>query len=223
MVAFDFFRQQWCYPYSGRTWDDLTRWANAAMFNISIEYLWPLLRIPSNRFAIDLGCGNGWAAYLLSSFRQVLAIDTSEPALKTICPAFGKGIHRVLADGMDLPLLNESVDIIFMNSTYHHMPDRGVALTEWHRVLKLGGRLVATGEMWSSQADIERRRENYRAIGVTDEDGFTKEELMSLLDASSFTAIEYLPIKYMEGMQHMGREQLVTDVGFNNGLILATK
>lgn len=236
----------WCgYPYrglkvqrvrrpdAGPLRDEvLVRDANAAMFNMAWDFFLPELSIPSRGFALDIGAGCGWASYLLSSHRRVVAIDIDRAMLAVICQDVGKGVRPIVADGRYLPFVDESLDFIFMNSGYHHIRDRLGAWDEWYRVLKPGGKLVATGESpLEDEAAVAALMEKYRAAGQQpDEMAYTKAELALALQNPKFTSLKYVRIKYQEKMQYMGSEELVIGdeeerlpgVSYN-GVILAIK
>ena len=220
------------YPYRSSASrpgkNDLVRDANAALFNIAWEFFWPLLCVPNDGFALDIAAGTGWASYLLSTHRRVIAIDIDYDVLSGICQQVGKGISPIVADGRHLPLAAESVDLIFMNSGYHHIEDRLGAWDEWYRVLKPGGRLVATGETPMENEEAVRQMNAVRqAEGAPcHEYSYTKAELALALEKASakFTLAKYIHIKYQENMQYLGNEQLVVgEEERSNGIILAIK
>jgi SAM-dependent methyltransferase len=59
--------------------------------------------------------------------------------------AASKGLETVRADAQRLPFVGETFDAALMISMLHHVEDRGAALAEARRILKLGGRLVLRG------------------------------------------------------------------------------
>lgn len=52
------------------------------------------------------------------------------------------GVRFEVGDAANLPLADDSVTIAWAIATYHHWPDRRAGLTEIHRVLAPGGRLL---------------------------------------------------------------------------------
>ena len=103
---------------------------------------------------VDLGCGTGFVSALLGCrlgpADRLVAIDLSEAALKTTArrwadrvgvAADGPGpcLEQVAGDGQTLALADESVDLLAMNASLHHVPDPKATLHQIDRVLKPGG------------------------------------------------------------------------------------
>lgn len=105
---------------------------------------------------LDLGCGSGTftlpMAHLVGESGQVHAVD--------IQPAFvEKTHHRAAATGFgdrtkfhscaasNLPLADDSLDMVFMIATLAEIPDKASALAEVRRVLKPQGRLAVSEEL----------------------------------------------------------------------------
>ncbi|NPV86953.1 MAG: arsenite methyltransferase [Anaerolineae bacterium] len=97
--------------------------------------------------AADVGAGTGFiAAGLAPLVRQVHVIDGSaamlEVARKNLADYPSIVYHH--AEGLALPLEDQSVDVVFANMYLHHCPDPLAAIREMARILKPGGRLVIT-------------------------------------------------------------------------------
>jgi HAD superfamily hydrolase (TIGR01509 family) len=95
----------------------------------------------------DVGAGTGFmAAGLAPLVQQVIVLDGS-PAMLDVARknlAEFKNVEYHQADGLSLPLLDESVDAAFANMYLHHCVDPLAAIREMVRSLKPGGRLVIT-------------------------------------------------------------------------------
>ncbi len=95
----------------------------------------------------DVGAGTGFlSAGLAPLVRQVHVIDGSEAMLEVArhnLQEFTNLIYK-RADGLALPLPDESLDAAFANMYLHHTPDPAAAIREMARVLRPGGRLVLT-------------------------------------------------------------------------------
>lgn len=82
---------------------------------------------------IDFGCGTKPYAYLFEDFQGAyLGLDVYS----------GKTVDLVY-DGKQIPLENESVDLVFSSSVFEHVEDIAYSLQEISRVLKPGGSLIA--------------------------------------------------------------------------------
>ncbi|PIS19245.1 MAG: hypothetical protein COY36_01525 [Zetaproteobacteria bacterium CG_4_10_14_0_2_um_filter_55_20] len=93
---------------------------------------------------LDLGCGTGFFLEDVSRIHtQSVGLDLSVAML-----AIGRekpGLERFVAgDGSCLPFASESFDVIVCRGSLHHMPDLERTLSEMHRVLARGGRVVIT-------------------------------------------------------------------------------
>lgn len=82
-------------------------------------------RLPSPRTILDFGCGIGATASVLSEVfpeAQIVGLDTSGESIRA---ARSLGLPRarfeVLEPG-ELPLESGSVDLVYSNGTFHHIP-----------------------------------------------------------------------------------------------------
>lgn len=97
---------------------------------------------------VDLGCGTGEQARLLSDrYRHagVLALDAALPMLAIAAGRRGrwrKRFHPVAADGHALPLAGGSADLVYSSLMAQWSPDPPGLLAELRRVLRPGGILV---------------------------------------------------------------------------------
>jgi SAM-dependent methyltransferase len=100
----------------------------------------------------DLGCGTGpltlRAAAAVAPSGRVEAVDISEEMLRVARARVGHAglthvtFHRAGAEA--LPLAERSVDVVLAGMSLMFVPDRAAAAREIARVLRPGGRLVAT-------------------------------------------------------------------------------
>ena len=104
---------------------------------------------------LDFGCGNGEQARIFAPhFDAVLGLDVSPvqlghfaAALHDASDAAGSGsvpsnCLPVRYDGFRLPVADASTDQVISFEVLEHVADEDAALSEIHRVLKPGGRLV---------------------------------------------------------------------------------
>jgi SAM-dependent methyltransferase len=97
---------------------------------------------------LDIGCGTGAMSQKLAPFGNVVSADFSPLAL-----AFSKRRHLTrlcAADAMRLPFRDNSFDVIVALDILEHLRDDQAALCEFQRVLKPGGRVVATVPAYKS-------------------------------------------------------------------------
>ena len=115
---------------------------------------------------LDLGCGTGALFQQIArQARAVFGIDFSEVAIagsgKRVPDA---GLSR--ASVMDLPFRKSSFDTLVASEILEHLPDDRKALSEWRRVLKPEGRLVATvpahPHLWGHHDELCHHQRRYR-------------------------------------------------------------
>jgi ubiquinone/menaquinone biosynthesis C-methylase UbiE len=92
--------------------------------------------------ALDAACGTGrHTAYLASLGHEVIGVDSSPEMLEVARTKVPTGTFHE-ADLLDLPLDDDSVDLVVCAIALTHVPDLAQALREFVRVLKPNGHLV---------------------------------------------------------------------------------
>ncbi|HUQ93275.1 MAG TPA: class I SAM-dependent methyltransferase [Bryobacteraceae bacterium] len=133
-----------------------------------------------DRLLLDIGCGTGANATVLSQFGTVLLLDASQAALNC-CQA--RGLKNVMAsNGEHIGLRSESLDVVTALDVLEHV-DRDVdSMREILRVLKPGGMLLITvpafGFLWSEHDEALHHRRRY-----------TMGEMRNKLAASGFETV----------------------------------
>ncbi len=113
----------------------------------ALEYLYHLLGDVSGKTVLDYGCGAGENAVLVASHGgRVVGVDISpeliELAEKRLAAHnFSESVEFRVGSAHELPLEDESVDVVFGNAILHHL-DLNLASKEVFRVLKKGGRAL---------------------------------------------------------------------------------
>ena len=124
-------------------------------------------QISAGQRALDVGCGPGvWTAPLadLLGAENVSAIDPSAPFLE-VCREHvpGADVRQGTADS--LPYEDGTFDVAGANLVVHFMPDPVAGIAEMGRVVREGGRVVATcwdlagtrapmAPMWAALAEV---------------------------------------------------------------------
>ncbi len=147
-----------------------------------------LLKLMSPMVIADLGAGEGAFSLLLAQrAKQVIAVDTSAKMVE-----FGRqqakrqGVKNVdyrLGDMEEVPIEDDSVDLVFFSQSLHHAlhPERAVA--EAWRILKPGGRIVLL--------DLAKHRfEEARELYADEWLGFSEVELEAAMEKAGFRGIQ---------------------------------
>jgi ArsR family transcriptional regulator len=147
-----------------------------------------LLRLMPPMVIADLGAGEGSSALLLSqSAVRVIAVDTSAKMLDVARDqALRAGIHNVeyrLGDMEDIPIDSSTVDLAFFSQSLHHALHPARAISEAHRILQPGGRIVILDL-------VKHRFEEARELYADEWLGFTESDLESTLEKASFHNIQ---------------------------------
>lgn len=143
----------------------------------------------AGRRILDAGCGSGpLFAALRDRGAMVSGFDASAGMLELARRRLGDGADLQVADlGSPLPYADDTFDDVVASLVLHYLEDWGPALAELHRVLKPGGRLIASVDhpfaihLMHRQAGREAEYEYFDTTNWTDEwtmGGQT--ELMSL-------------------------------------------
>ncbi|HTV04809.1 MAG TPA: metalloregulator ArsR/SmtB family transcription factor [Acidobacteriaceae bacterium] len=143
-----------------------------------------LLRLMPPMVIADLGAGEGAFSLLLAQrATRVIAVDSSA-RMVSVADALAKkqGVKNLdyrLGDMEDLPIENNSVNLVFFSQSLHHAMHPERALSEAHRILKAGGRIVIL--------DLAKHRfEEARELYADEWLGFSEAELESALAKSGF-------------------------------------
>jgi SAM-dependent methyltransferase len=91
---------------------------------------------------LEVGCGEGeLAERLTATVGDVVAVDQSARMVEL---TRARGVDARVADVQELPFADESFDAVLAAWMLYHVPDLDRGLSEVSRVLRPGGRLVAT-------------------------------------------------------------------------------
>jgi SAM-dependent methyltransferase len=104
---------------------------------------------------LDLGCGSGAftlpAAWVVGEGGKVYALDIQSAMLRQLERRLArardhdiKNVELKQASAYELPLADESLDLVMSVAAFHEIPDKPRALREVKRVLKRGGILALT-------------------------------------------------------------------------------
>lgn len=147
-------------------------------------------RVGEQDRALDIGCGGGATTHRLlrATKAEVGAVDHSSTALvhtRRLCAdAVESGrLRAVEASVEDMPFPDGYFDVATAFETVYFWPDLVAGLTEVHRVLRPGGRLVIVNEV----VDQPYANRLARRFGMNLLDG---EALRAACEAAGFSSVE---------------------------------
>jgi arsenite methyltransferase len=162
-----------------------------------------LAEIAEGETVLDLGSGGGIDVFLaagkVGDTGKVIGVDMTKEMVETaIRNAEAGGYHNVqfkLGEIEDLPIQNETIDLIISNCVINLTPDKNVAYREAFRVLKPDGRilvsdLVTYGEI---PADV---RKSFQAWSECIAGAMEKQEYLNTIKNAGFKDVEIMEVHY---------------------------
>ena len=147
-----------------------------------------MLKIFNYDTVADLGAGEGTLSQLIAQrAKKVIAVDNSEKMVK-----FGQNLAKEnglpnleyrLGDIESPPIDDSSIDLAILSQALHHAEHPPKALSEAHRILKPGGRLIVLDLL---QHTFEKARELYFDTWL----GFPEAELAEMITSAGFSEVE---------------------------------
>lgn len=156
----------------------------------------PYVELKEGEVVLDLGCGAGLDLYFyakgVGTSGKVYGLDISEKMVKKAKDNMEKtGINNVeilCGRSDDIPLDDDSIDIVASNGIYNLSPDKKAVLSEVFRVLKPGGRNVFCEIVLKKKFPKEIRKDIhdwFRCIGGA----LTESDLLTLMKKIGFEKI----------------------------------
>jgi uncharacterized protein YbaR (Trm112 family)/SAM-dependent methyltransferase len=104
----------------------------------------PFLELAHGEIALDAGCGFAWTTeWLLRSGHTAVGVDLCREYLEIgLARVGGHRPHLVVGDIEHLPIRSAAVHAVLGFEAFHHLPNRGAAMREFHRVLRDGRPVV---------------------------------------------------------------------------------
>lgn len=124
---------------------DMLPWYHKQMYFDHIRRYEFASEFVKNKQVLDVACGTGYGSLLLakSAARRVFGIDISKKTIKYAQKHYPhKKLKFVVGDATDIPLANNSVDVVVCFETLEHVKKYRKLLDEVKRVLRKNGLLV---------------------------------------------------------------------------------
>ena len=178
---------------------------NAMLNGPSIQRFWHRKKfekvanlIPDSSRVLDIGCGPGSFAFVLSSIRPsctIFGIDIAKGQIdfaeKNILP-IAKNSHFRIFDGNNIPFDDSSYDVVTLIEVIEHLSLKtaGRLLEEAYRILRPSGKLIITTPNYASQWPVlEKILELLSPVKYGEQhiSRFTKHSLCRVVEAERFT------------------------------------
>jgi SAM-dependent methyltransferase len=152
---------------------------------------------PGDR-VLDLGCGAGrFVAAARHAGADVIGVELAAAALARAERVAPGADLRLVEPGGELPLGHGEVDLVWCSEVLEHVPDTVALLTEVRRVLRPGGRLVATvpdhGLVRRTLVALARHEAHYDPLGQHLR-FYTRRSLARALEATGFAEVRTRPL-----------------------------
>lgn len=142
---------------------------------------------------LDLGSGAGFDCFLASKRVEkngkVIGVDMTEEMIKRARDNAKKyrfdNVEFKLGEIEELPIENESVDVIISNCVINLSPDKNKVFSEAHRVLKSGGRMYVSDIVLLGELTQEQRNNPYLLTGCV-AGALPKEEYLDIARKAGF-------------------------------------
>jgi len=143
---------------------------------------------------LDLGSGAGFDTFLASKkvgqFGKIIGVDMTEEMVEKargIAKKYGyKNVEFRLGDIENLPVEDESIDIIISNCVINLAPDKMKVFKEAYRVLKKGGRMYVSDIVLLEEL-TEEQRSNEELIAGCVGGALLKEDYLKKVRDAGFT------------------------------------
>jgi SAM-dependent methyltransferase len=145
---------------------------------------------------LDLGSGAGFDSFLASSrvgaTGRVIGVDMTKEMIIKARKNAKKGNYSNVqfkqGDIEELPIEDNSIDAIISNCVINLAPDKEKVFREAHRVLKAGGRLMASDVVLIKPLPEELREDEELLVGCVS-GAILKEDYLKLLEEAGFADI----------------------------------
>ncbi|OGD83572.1 arsenite S-adenosylmethyltransferase [Candidatus Curtissbacteria bacterium RBG_13_40_7] len=152
--------------------------------------------LKEGEIVLDLGSGTGFDAFLASpkvgKTGKVIGVDMTDEMLEKARKNANKGNYANVefrkGDIEDLPVEDNSVDVIISNCVINLAPDKEKVFSEAYRVLKRRGRLMASDVVLLKPLPEELKNDKELLVGCVS-GAILKKDYLKLLGKAGFSDI----------------------------------
>lgn len=162
-----------------------------------------LAEIREGETVLDLGSGGGIDVFLaagkVGETGRVIGVDMTQEMVETANRNAEEGdysnVQFKMGEIEDLPIEDNSVDLIISNCVINLTPDKNVAYREAFRVLKPGGRILISDLVTSGEIPDEIRR-SFQAWSECIAGAMEKDEYLETIKNAGFKDVKILEAHY---------------------------
>jgi SAM-dependent methyltransferase len=140
---------------------------------------------------VDVGCGTGFLSTVFDQSTFYVGLDLVQH--ETLESLLGHRCRFMVANAQQIPLSDESVDLVMCVDSFEHYPQPLAAAREFHRILKKRGQLFLSVPNYSNIAGLVKRfmeeQGGYSKDSWAPFDYWKTEELEHLLTPAKVNAI----------------------------------
>lgn len=182
----------------------------------------------SNKVVVDIGCGDGRHAQKIYELgaSKVIGVDNSEAMVALAGENATADIVFGLGEASDTGQEDEVADLIFSNFVIHYIKDLSPVFEEFNRILKKGGKVVMTFNIFETEdSTLHNTEAPLKLGGVIVVTNLVKShsEITEAVESNGFTIDSYEAIdnSYLSIDDTFEDKSKITDI--KNILCVATK
>lgn len=191
-------------------------WLDALKFSIPEQAIKKIL---------DLGCGTGrFSAALGKAFEcSVVGVEPSSAMLNVAKSQNEPNVEWKQGHAEDIPLENETVDLVFMSQVFHHLVQPQKALREINRVLTSAGYLAIRNGTREYNKELEWLRFFPEALEIENQRTPSQQELIESVCGQSFELISQRTIYQLFAASYAEYFQKISQRGFSALIVISNQ
>jgi len=188
---------------AGYTPEELKSIPEEAVFGLGCGNPTALAELKAGETVLDLGSGGGIDVFLAANKvgenGKVIGVDMTREmvstAIKNAADGGYKNVEFKLGEIENLPIEDNSIDVIISNCVINLTPDKSAAYKEAFRVLKQDGRILVSDLVTDGEipADIKK---SFQAWSKCVAGAMEKQEYLDTIEKAGFKEIEIIEAHY---------------------------
>jgi arsenite methyltransferase len=188
---------------AGYTLEELKTIPDEAVFGLGCGNPTALAELKTGETVLDLGSGGGIDVFLAANKvgeqGKVIGVDMTEEMVETAVENAKKGgytnVEFKLGEIENLPVADDSIDVIISNCVINLTPDKSVAYKEAFRVLKSDGRILVSDLVTDGEIPVDIRK-NFRAWSDCVAGAMEKQDYLDTIKNAGFKDVKIIEEHY---------------------------